>query len=64
MALVKDLIDGLNYEEFVDDGYKPTYTDLHVVGIHTYHNLVIIQKGVNAEGSRRRQILRTRYATA
>jgi len=53
MALVKDLIDGLNYEEFLDDGYEPTITDRTVVGIHAYHNLVIIEKGVNAEGTNR-----------
>ena len=34
MALVKDLLDGLHYEEFafLDPGYQPTYTDLHVIG--------------------------------
>ena len=53
MALVKDLLDGLHYEEFafLDPGYKPTYTDLHVIGVHVYHNLVIIEKGSNREGT-------------
>ncbi|WP_208322445.1 hypothetical protein [Mumia sp. ZJ430] len=62
MALVKSLVDGLNYEEFVDESYEPTYTDLHVVAVHCYHNLVIIEKGDNREGTRRRAILRSRYA--
>ncbi|MGD9958499.1 hypothetical protein [Nocardioides sp.] len=62
MALVKDLIDGLNYEEYVDEAYQPTYTDLHVVAVHCYHNLVIIQKGENREGTNRRNVLRQRYA--
>lgn len=62
MALVKDLIDGLNYEEFVDEQYLPTYTDLHVVGVHAYHNLVFIEKGTNAEGTKKDQILRMRRA--
>lgn len=62
MALVKDLVDGLNYEEFVDEAYQPTYTDLHVTAVHAYHNLVLIQKGANSEGTRRRSILRDRYA--
>ncbi|WP_228551556.1 cephalosporin hydroxylase family protein [Mumia zhuanghuii] len=62
MALVKSLVDGLNYEEFVDESYEPTYTDLHVVAVHCYHNLVIIEKGDNREGTRRRAILKSRYA--
>lgn len=62
MALVKDLVDGLNYEEFVDEAYAPTYTDLHVTEVHCYHNLAFVQKGVNSEGTRRRSILRDRYA--
>lgn len=62
MALVKDLVDGLNYEEYVDEDYQPSYTDQHVVGVHAYHNLVLIEKGSNAEGTRRRQILKARYA--
>lgn len=62
MALVKDLVDGLNYEEFVDDPYTPSYTDRHVVAVHAYHNLVVIEKGTNAEGSRKRRLLRRRYA--
>ena len=61
MALVKSLVDGLNYEEFVDESYEPTYSDLNVVAVHAYHNLVIIEKGRNAEGTNRRSILRKRY---
>jgi hypothetical protein len=53
MALVKSLVDGLNYEEFRDDDYEPSYTDLNVVAVHCYHNLVIIEKGANTEGSNR-----------
>ena len=48
MALVKNLIDGLNYEEFGDT--KPRrYSDDHVTAVHCYHNLVIIEKGNNDE---------------
>lgn len=61
MALVKDLLDGLNYEEYVDESYEPTYTDLNIVAVHAYHNLVIIEKGQNAEGTNRRRVLRRRY---
>ena len=62
MAMVKDLVDGLNYEEYVDPTYAPTYTDLHVSAVHAYHNLVFVQKGANSEGTRRRSILGERYA--
>ena len=62
MALVKDLLDGLNYEEYVDPTYAPTYTDLHVTEVHAYHNLVFVQKGANSEGTRRRSILSERYS--
>jgi hypothetical protein len=64
MAMLKRLADGLNYEEFVVEPYEPSYTDLHVVGVHFYHNLVFIQKGVNEEGTSKRRILKARYANA
>jgi len=51
MALVKSLVDGLNYEEYHDEDYRPTYAEKHVVAVHCYHNLVFIIKGDNAEGS-------------
>jgi cephalosporin hydroxylase len=63
MAFLSRLTDGLNYEEFVDESYLPSYTDTHVVGLHFYHNLVFIQKGTNAEGTRKKAILKKRYAT-
>ncbi|GAA4096359.1 hypothetical protein GCM10022248_79280 [Nonomuraea soli] len=62
MGMLKGLVDGLNYEEFVDEEYRPSYTDLNVVGAHYYHNLVILEKGKNAEGTNRRNILKARYA--
>lgn len=64
MALVKELIDGLNHEEFLDETYVPTYTDQNVVAVHCYHNLVVIEKGDNREGSNKRRVLRDRYAQA
>lgn len=51
MALVKDLLDGLNHEEYPQADYEPTYSDRHVIAVHAYHNLVIIEKGLNNEGS-------------
>ena len=56
MHLVKQLIDGLNYEEFLVEGYEPTYTDQNIKAIHTWHNLVVIEKGKNEEGSRRDRV--------
>jgi hypothetical protein len=51
MAMVKRLLDGLNHEEFLDVDYQPSYTDLNVVAVHCYHNLVVIEKGDNREGT-------------
>lgn len=53
MGLVKRLVDGLNYEEWQDDDHKATAVDRNIVGIHCYHNLVIIEKGSNNEGTNR-----------
>ena len=53
MDLVKDLVDGLNHEEFLVEGYESSYTDRHVKAVHCYHNLVVIEKGDNVEGSNR-----------
>ncbi len=61
MWLVRQLIDGLNHEEFVDEDYQPTYSDRHVVAVHCFHNLVILEKGRNEEGSNKREVLRERY---
>ncbi|GAB2780524.1 hypothetical protein GCM10027020_37570 [Nocardioides salsibiostraticola] len=61
MWLVRQLIDGLNHEEFLDEDYAPSYSDRHVVAVHCFHNLVIIEKGVNDEGSNKRNVLRDRF---
>lgn len=50
VALVKSLLDDVNFEEFTLEGYEPTYTQSNVVGIHVYHNLAFIEKGMNNEG--------------
>jgi demethylmacrocin O-methyltransferase len=54
MALVKGLLDGLNWEEWIEPGSGPSYSDLHVVGLHAYHNLVFLEKGTNQEGTNRK----------
>jgi hypothetical protein len=53
---LKNLIDGLNYEEFMLDEYSPSYFDTHVVSISFYHNLAFIEKGLNNEGSNKVEI--------
>ncbi len=56
MALVKELVDGLNWVEFLDEGYEPTYADRWVAAVHCYHNLVIIEKGLNEEWTNKDRI--------
>ena len=51
MAMYKRVADGLNYEEFLNPGYGPSYFDKNIVSIHFYHNQVIVYKGNNNEGS-------------
>jgi demethylmacrocin O-methyltransferase len=51
MDMVKDLVDGLNHEELLVEGHEPSYTDTHVRAVHCYHNLVVIEKGDNREGT-------------
>jgi hypothetical protein len=55
MNMVKDLLDGLNYEEYTHRGYRPTVVEEHVGEVHAYHNLVIIKKMRNVEQRGRRQ---------
>lgn len=52
MAMVKDLLDGLHHEELLGDARPPAATDASVRAVHCYHNLVVIEKGDNREGSR------------
>lgn len=49
MNMVKDLLDGLNYEEYTRPGYRPTVLEQQVGEVHAYHNLVFIKKNRNAE---------------
>ncbi|GGN33637.1 class I SAM-dependent methyltransferase [Streptomyces fuscichromogenes] len=51
MGLVKGLLDGLNHQERrpAADAAGPSYTDRNIAGVHVHHNLVVIEKAVNAE---------------
>ena len=42
---------GIAHAEFALAGYAPTYYDRHVVALHFYHNLVVVEKGLNDEPS-------------
>jgi methyltransferase family protein len=50
MGYFKSLADGLNWEEYRGN-YSPTYLDQNIKWIAFYHNLIIIRKGSNREGS-------------
>jgi hypothetical protein len=52
IAMVKRLVDGLNWEEFAHRPEAPF--DRLITAVHLYHNLVFIDKGHNEEGSIRR----------
>lgn len=51
MGFAKSLIDGLNHAEFLSADDSPSQYDRQIVGLHFYHNLVFIDKGVNDEVS-------------
>jgi hypothetical protein len=53
MGFFKSLVDGLNWEEYFGE-YDPGYMDLNITEIHFYHNLVVLRKGLNREGSNNR----------
>lgn len=47
--LVKSLVDGVHHQERMPDSGEPSATDLSVTGLHVYHNLAVIEKGINSE---------------
>jgi demethylmacrocin O-methyltransferase len=50
IELIKDLIDGLHHrEELRAADHPPSATEQTVTGLHVYHNLAIIEKGINTE---------------
>lgn len=52
IGLVKSLLDGLQYQEASRPrGHQLSYADRHVVGVHSYHNITFIEKGLNAEAT-------------
>lgn len=52
IGLLRDIVDGLQYEEQPHDAdYAPSYRERHAVGLHVYHNIAFVEKGINAEGA-------------
>jgi hypothetical protein len=51
MAFFKGLADGLNHAEWLRPGHQPGYNDMHVAGLHFFHNLVFVEKGDNGTPS-------------
>ena len=51
MNYFKDLVDGINYEEFPVPGYQANYFEKNIVSIHFYHNIIFIKKDKNNKGS-------------
>ncbi|MFI0982678.1 hypothetical protein ACH4SP_37420 [Streptomyces sp. NPDC021093] len=50
MGMVKGLLDGLNHQERpAGENSDLSYTDRNISGVHVHHNLVVIEKAVNAE---------------
>ena len=47
----KQLTDGLNHMEFLNQDYLPSYFDKNIKSIHFYHNLIVIKKGNNDQNS-------------
>ena len=54
MGFFKALVDGLNWEEYFGE-YSATELDVTIRAIHFYHNLVVVEKGDNREGSHNRE---------
>ncbi len=52
MGFLKLLVDGLNHEEVgPSSGRPPADTDTWISGVHFHHNLAVVTKGRNEEGS-------------
>jgi SAM-dependent methyltransferase len=50
IEMIKNLLDGLHHSEQVRNGSdQPSMTESTVTGVHVYHNLALVDKGVNTE---------------
>ena len=46
MQYFKALTDEVNYEEITRGGYEPSEFAMHLIGLHFYHNILFIEKGL------------------
>jgi hypothetical protein len=51
MGYFTRLVHSLNHEEILREDYSPNVFERHIVAMHFYHNLILIYKGENSEGS-------------
>ncbi|MBX6766584.1 MAG: class I SAM-dependent methyltransferase [Actinomadura rubrobrunea] len=59
LGFLKTLVDGLHHEEFLSpQTRRPRPTDTAISEMHFYHNLCVLQKGPNREGSPVAELLR------
>jgi demethylmacrocin O-methyltransferase len=50
IELIKSLVDGLHHQEQLRQANdQPSMTELSITGVHLYHNLALIEKGINNE---------------
>ena len=50
IEFIKALVDGLHHAEQIrDENDQPSATEATITGMHLYHNLALIEKGVNTE---------------
>ncbi len=51
VGYLKEMVDGMNYEAMTSDtSYRRRPTDRSVVGIHFFHSMAIVEKGINEQG--------------
>ncbi len=62
MNYFKHLTDSLNFMEFDNPFYRPTYFDEHTIAMHFYHSMVFIQKGAHVEKSNMERVREIRHA--
>lgn len=48
VGFFKRLADCVSHQEFFHPGYRPTYFDLHITGVHFHRNQIFVLKGDNS----------------
>ncbi|GAA3967029.1 class I SAM-dependent methyltransferase [Actinomadura viridis] len=50
VGLVKELVDAVQHEEIPEPGARLRETGRSLLGVHMYHNIAFLEKGVNEQG--------------